>query len=239
MYIGFVLMLCKNLDKFKNGNIILYNALWNLLKYYSYVQFYINKNVIIPFYYNSQIIYKQIKCIIDTPYKYIIINDGNEIMRFKKINELILFLKKNKNNNDDNLIYYTNNDKIYYNNINEFIHIYNMNFGDYDVVFEISKIKFISAFITIKLKDENINLPLELKKFMLIGNKILDKSFVLWYCNKYLKLDIDLIENYKIDIIDQDINQIKIDINDYIKIYENYYVIHNKWYNTEMTLIKK
>ena len=101
---------------------------------------------------------------------------------------------------------------------------------------EISNIKFISCHITIKLKDKNISFPVELNNFMLIGNKILDKSFVLWYCNKYLNLDIDLIENYKIDIIDQHVNQITIDMNDYIEIYKNYYVIHNKWYNTKMTL---
>lgn len=240
MYIGFVLMLWERLGMFKNVDTILYDTLWNALKYYSYAQSCINKNVVIPFHSKSKNLYKQLKCFfVDAPHKYIIVRNGKEIMRFKKINGLLTYyLLKCKNSDEDELICYRNDENVYYTNINEFIYRDNiMKNGDYDNNIELiekSSIKFMTCHITIKVKDKNLFVQREivLDNFMLVGSKILDKSFVLWYCNKYFDFDIDLIESYKIDIIDQDVDQIEIDMNDYIEIHENEYVIHKKKHMT-------
>jgi len=235
MYIGFVLMLYERLGMFKNADTLLYDALWNALKYYSYAQSCINKNIVMPFHLKSKNIYKQIKCfLIDIPCRYIIVRDGKEIMRFKKIDGLLAYyLFKCKNSDNDDLICCRNDDNIYYTNINEFIYGDNMKNGDYDNNIELiekSSIKFMTCHITIKVKNKNLFLQREimLDNFMLVGSKILDKSFVLWYCNKYFDFNTNLIESYKVDIIDQDVDQIEIDMNDYIEIYKNEYVIHKK-----------
>ena len=60
----------------------------------------------------------------------------------------------------------------------------------------------------------------------MVNSKLLSKSFVFWYCNKYFNLDKHFIEDYKIDIIDQDVEQLSIDMNDFIEIHEDEYVVH-------------
>lgn len=243
MYIGFVLMLCEKLSMFKNIDTLLYNTLWNALKYYSYARSCINKNIVIPFHSKLKNSYKHVACFFfEAPYKYTVVRNGKEIMRLKKIDGSHLYLFRN-NYEFDNLICYRNDENVYYTNINEFIYRDNIMInGHYENNIESikkSNIKFMTCHITIKLKDNLfIHKEIVLDNFMLVGSKLLDKSFVLWYCNKYFDFDIALIETYRIDIIDQDVEQIEIDMNDYIEIHENEYVIHkNKYITNEDSLM--
>jgi hypothetical protein len=61
---------------------------------------------------------------------------------------------------------------------------------------------------------------------MIANSKLLSKSFIFWYCNKYFNLDKEYIEDYKIDIIDHDVLHVSIDMNDFIEIYKDKYIVH-------------
>jgi hypothetical protein len=59
----------------------------------------------------------------------------------------------------------------------------------------------------------------------------LTKEFIIWYLNdfnlKYAK-HIDCDCDYKVEIIDNNVNKIEINSKQYIKIRENDYLIYNK-----------
>ena len=233
LYLCFIFILYEKICIFNNTEQHLYNLIWSALKYYCIIQTYINRYIISP----SKLIvtnnYKRFKYIISgIPDKYVIVRDGEEIMRFKKINELIGYYLFNKNVQNDDLICYRNDNFIYYTKIQDFIYndgIIEKTEPDNDLnKLEVSLIKFMTCNISVKImgKDLFIQRPVDLNRFMVVGNKILNKSFVFWYCNKYLNLNKNYIEDYKIHIIDQDVDQIEIDTNEYIEIHKDEYVIH-------------
>jgi hypothetical protein len=88
---------------------------------------------------------------------------------------------------------------------------------------------FISCNIKLKIKnDDPINVDVDLRRFMVAGNKILNKNFVLWYCNKFNGIEPDAIESYEINIIDCDVDTINLTVGDYIEIRGSEYLIHKQ-----------
>ena len=81
------------------------------------------------------------------------------------------------------------------------------------------------------LDKEKINITDNLSSFYLINNHILDENFLKWFLWKYYKKD--LTENYKIQILDNNVNMHTIDKNHYIVLLDYYedeekYIIKKK-----------
>ena len=75
--------------------------------------------------------------------------------------------------------------------------------------------------------------PIELElnypyNFFMCDNMILDREFLMWYCNRYLNLQIDKTTKYKVEILDSDIKQKKISPHQAIIINEDSYSILEK-----------
>jgi hypothetical protein len=249
LYLTFTLFLMKqngNLDKFETE---LYNKvyelIWRLLRVYSLINLKFKKYVTTPLNYTKHKVYTNIKTyLFNEPYKYILVRDGEEIMKFKKINQLISYYLFTKNAENDDLICYRDDENIYYSKIKDFIYggnvVDNDNYDTNVQSIKKSSIKFMMCNIDINIKNKNLLLHRELNidNFMLVGNKILTKSFVMWYCNKYLDLDNELIESYKVNIIDQDVDHIEIDANSFIEIDRDEYLIHKKRHTLNVNIHK-
>jgi len=239
LYVGFVGLLFERLGFFNNIDDAVYNFAWNCLKYYSsiclYVKKYINSPLMIVFHNKL----KQIKLFLNGhPDTFIIIRDGDEIMRFKYIYQLIEYYFVNRNIKNDNLLYI--DDKImYYTTCFEFLHMIKNknNLYNYDIsmILEFSSIKFMSCelFIITKNKDLFIKKSIDINNFMIVNSKLLSKSFVFWYCNKYFNINKNYIEDYKIDIIDQDVDHLSLDMKDFIEIHKDEYVVHKTKHQVE------
>lgn len=95
--------------------------------------------------------------------------------------------------------------------------------------YETSDKKTNYKFITIDLHDKNEKFNLELctknYTFYLNDNKILGEEFVKWFCFKYLNKTIS--DNYKIQIIDNNVNIISITKNEYIQLSNDDYNVRN------------
>ena len=79
--------------------------------------------------------------------------------------------------------------------------------------------KILSTTILLKNKEYN----LDLSEYYLIGKKILDHKFMNWYFNYYY--NINNITDYKISIIDSDINVYTLLKNNYILLgKDNFYI---------------
>lgn len=228
LYFLYTLMVMRHYGAFQNLEMTIYDLIWNVLRMYGLINIKFKKYVRNPIdSFGKQVSTKFKNYIRDTPYPYIIVRDGEEIMRFKQINGLNTYCMITGNFSDD-LIHYRVDESISYTKIKDFI---NLNcYNDDPNFIKKSSIEFIACNISLKLKNEDnfIKKEIALDNFMLIGNKILGKSFVMWYCNKYLGIDARLIERYRIEIIDQDVDQIVIDENDFIEIDDNEYLIHKK-----------
>lgn len=241
LYIGFVGLLFERIGFFNNIDEVAYNFIWNCLKFYSSFCLYVNKYINSPLkiVFNNK--YKQIKLFLNgPPDRFIIIRDGDEIMRFKYMYQLIQYYLVNKTIKNDDLLYI--DDKLmYYTSCFDFLKtIKNPDFlYNYDItsIFDFSSIKFMSCdiFIITKNKDLFIKKSIDINNFMIVNSKLLSKSFVFWYCNKYFNLDKQYIEDYKIEIIDQDVDQLSIDMNDFIEIHEDEYVVHKIKHHLEET----
>jgi len=92
--------------------------------------------------------------------------------------------------------------------------------------FEVSNVKFISIIVSINNKTYNIQLKTDNFNYYLVGN-IFTKDFFIFYINYYLRNNNEIfdIQNYFIEIIDENINTIKLDKNDKILINKNSYEI--------------
>lgn len=223
----------------------LYDLIWKLLRVYSLVNSKFKKHIGGPLNSAKKRIHKHVKYYIGShPNRYILVRDGEEIMRFTKLDGLIAYYLFRKDGKDDELICNRDDDMIYYIKFEKFFYgnheIINDNFDDNNLdKIKKSSIKFMTCHIELNIKNKETNKiistqkEMNLEKFMLVSNMILSYSFVMWYCNKYFGIDIDSIQSYKINIIDQDVDQIEIDMNDYIEIYKDEYLIHKKKHSME------
>ena len=86
--------------------------------------------------------------------------------------------------------------------------------GDIDI----SKIEkpFIQVELSLENMDENITIHKNLESFYVNDNDILDKTFLKWYAKTFY--DLTVSENYKLNIIDSDINMFNINKEQYLQI---------------------
>lgn len=89
-----------------------------------------------------------------------------------------------------------------------------------NIVIEKSKKPFIQ--VELKVDDKTVDLQKYLQQYYLVGNKILDKEFLKWIIseNRINDINVEAIENdnYKINIIDKDVEMFELSNNQYILI---------------------
>ena len=83
---------------------------------------------------------------------------------------------------------------------------------------DISKVEkpFIQVELSLENMDENITIHKNLECFYVNDNDILDKTFLRWYAKTFY--DVTVNENYKLNIIDSDINMLNINKEEYLRI---------------------
>ena len=74
---------------------------------------------------------------------------------------------------------------------------------------------FIS--VEVNLKESNIDITTDIKRFYVINNNILDQTFIEWFLKKFNNIDLN-DEHYTISIIDNNVNMIELKNNQYIII---------------------
>jgi len=82
-----------------------------------------------------------------------------------------------------------------------------------------------SPFLQIEIEQDGKNTDIQdnLDFFFLENNKILDKTFLLWYLKFFY--NYELKEDYKLHIIDSDVNVITLDNKQYIVLDKTNYII--------------
>lgn len=215
---------------YNNENITnhIINIIWKVLRYLTILYIWINNIVIQPTkkYLIAYCIHfvKNKKGITS----FIIIRDGNEIMKFHNIHELIkkssLLLKT------DDVLYKIDDTLIVYSNVDTVISkMMSMSETKDKNVFKRTKFNFFNCYLVLKLKDKStITTYIELKKFMIDGNKLLNTNFLIWYINHYTQntLNINDIRYYVVNILDHHIRDFKLYINNYIEFKDDKYIVH-------------
>ncbi len=82
---------------------------------------------------------------------------------------------------------------------------------------------FISGIVRVNDRDEY---DLSLKPFFVVGNRILDRDFIRWYLKLHHRVSIseDESDQYEIYVMDQNLEQITINSNEYIKLNKDNYL---------------
>jgi len=111
-----------------------------------------------------------------------------------------------------------------------FKHTFNNN-NYYILKNSIEDIKTDYNFLVIEYVDDNITLDININgnhSFMISGNTILDYTFIKWYLKKFKNYDIK--DNYKINIIDNDANILKLKSNNSLTLNKEAYVVNTLEY---------
>jgi hypothetical protein len=87
----------------------------------------------------------------------------------------------------------------------------------------ISYLKTYPKILSITISFNNKEYNLKLSEHYLIGNKILDYKFINWYFNYHY--NVNNITEYKINIIDSDINVYTLLKNNYILLGKNTFYV--------------
>ena len=203
-----------------NNNLI--NISWEVLKVFGKICIFSDNYVIKPFNkFISKPVIKIIHYLEPEKNRIIFVKDGKEILSYKK--------KSNISTND-----VTEYDFILFHPLNESIMILN-NINDIPDINEVdhsileTNVNFMCCQLSIKLNNDKLfTRTLVINDFFVNSNKILDNCFVKWYCNKHFSTEINLsdVKNYKINIIDNEINEIELSPNEFIVINKNSYNVN-------------
>jgi hypothetical protein len=199
------------------------NFLWELLHLYSrasitfnqYILLPTNKYIVTPF---SNIIEGSV---LDVD-RIIFVSDGNPVLKFKSKASMINYLRKERKRDvtteyDFILFYPKNQNTMILDNIND---IPDINHVDKKHIN--SNVGFMACQLIIHRADGDIKKHLSLDEYMINGNEILSREFVLWYCKTFFKdefLNINELKNYTIHLLDNNVNEFKLTQNDSIKIH--------------------
>lgn len=134
--------------------------------------------------------------------------------------------------------FYKKNSIILCDNINDFIEIYNNynfnNLTEIEKYYELFKEHFKTnvSFLVCNLIYNNNCYQIDINPFILYNNKILTYNFIKWYILNYTDIatnnnfnERDFFNNYKINIMDDNICEIIINNSNYILIKKNKYII--------------
>ena len=196
---------------------LFYKIIWNILKFFSEIEYYNRNNI------------KRLKNLGNYCNKLIKNNDkettlimGINSKTYKNIKKLQYDIN-NKNIIYNLIIYkfYINNEEYYasYDNIeNIFNNIDETNINDCLIT---------SPFIQVEINVNNttINISDKIKKFYLKDNIIFGKYFLKWFLKEFYNFDDFNYNDYKLNIIDNNINELKITNNRQIKLKPTSYEI--------------
>ena len=206
------------------------NFLWELLHTYSkavivykkYVGTPIKQYIFTPFYTLTE------GTILDID-RIIFVSNGHPVLKFKSKKSMLSFLRTSKKRGDpvyeyDFILFYPKNQNIMIlddiNDIPDINQVANKQVN--------SKVEFMACQLVIHNEDGDIKKHLSLDQYMINGNEILSKEFVLWYCKTYFGdefVNVSNLNKYTIYLLDNNVNEITLTHNDAVKIYTNNYKI--------------
>jgi len=199
---------------------------WKLLRLYSKTHIFSNNYIIGPFKHHVLNpvagLIKSNLATVNEKDRIIFVKDGNEIQKYKSKD---IISSKNVTEYDFILFYPDDEGTLVLDNINN-IPSNNENFSAFN-----SKCGFMCCQLTITFNnDTTLKKTLEIEEFCMNANKILDDAFVKWYCNKNFSKEMKIIDikTYKINIIDNDVNEVLLTPDDFILIDKRSYKIYNK-----------
>jgi hypothetical protein len=204
---------------------------WYILHKFSIIQLRSQKYIINPVY---NYLYKPIQYILTSKYhgmyRIVLVKDGRELMKLKRKDDLI-----NKNYDFDFILYHNDSfntlilDSV--NDIPDLIHI------DSNILK--TNVSFLCCQMTAEFESTKVTKLFELSDFLLNNNKILTRDFVKWYCKKHFHneewVHLYDFDNYSINLIDNEVNEINIDSTQFIVLRENTYNV----YKNEKYEVKK
>lgn len=207
------------------------SILWEILHGYSKVSIAYKKHVFTPL--TKYVITPFSNMINGTALdidRIIFVNNGRPILKFKTKTSMYNFFRLSKKKGlpvvyeyDFILFYPKNQNTMILDNINDIPDINQVENNQVK-----SKVGFMACQLIINHSSGDIKKHLSLDEFMVNGNEILSKEFVLWYCKTYFKdefVNIEELDTYTIHLLDNNVNEIKLTQNDSIKIYEKDYKI--------------
>lgn len=156
----------------------------------------------------------------DDEYKLVMIKNNGSVLKFLLQYENDVFFLKNKDECLDNVktIFLTNKHN------KRFIQIDNSEIVDGRLKSLKNKLENVNAddklFLNVQLinGEDNLDLNHILNKYYVVGNKIMDKSFLEYILSE--NYDVPLVENYKLTMIDKDILMFDIDNSKGIEVTE-------------------
>lgn len=102
--------------------------------------------------------------------------------------------------------------------------------NNYDDIINLKKINILKDKLFLQIIVENgeneIDILNKIKTYLVDGNIILGENFLKWFMNYHY--NIELNDNYKVNIMDHSVNLITLEKDSQIKIGENEYIIINK-----------
>ena len=102
--------------------------------------------------------------------------------------------------------------------------------NNYDDIINLKKINVLKDKLFLQIIVENgeneIDILNKIKSFLVDGNMILSETFLKWFLNYHYNTELN--DNYKVNIMDHNVNLITLEKDSQIKIGENKYIIINK-----------
>ena len=200
---------------------------WQIFRIYGKIHILSNNYIIKPFNYyiyspSTKLFQYFIKddCIV-------FVKDGEEILSYNKKSNIIT-----KDISEyDFILFYPKNQKIMIlDNIND---IPDINEIDHSILE--TNVGFMCCQILVELfNKEYISRTFNINEFCVNSNKILDNSFIKWYCNKNFSdvIKINEIKNYHINLIDNDVNELTLKNDEFILIDKKSYKIYKNKINS-------
>lgn len=198
-------------------------VLWYFLHKFSIIQLKSQKYIINPIY---TYLYKPIQYILSSKYydiyRIILVKDGREIIKLKRKDDLI-----NTGYEYDFIMYHTDAyNVLMLENINDLPDLVQI---DRNILK--TNVSFLCCQMTAMFESTKIIKLFELSDFLLNNNKILTRDFVKWYCKKHFHneewVQLYDFDNYTINLMDNEVNEVNIDSTQFIVLRENTYNVYN------------
>lgn len=195
---------------YKFNKNLFYKIMWNILKFFSEFEYYNRNNIK-----HIKYLGKYCKKLIENNDKETTLIIGNNNKKYKNIK--ILQHEINNKNITYNLIIY----KFYIDNED-----YYTSFDNIENIFKtidetnIKDCLIKSPFIQVEVNVNNTTIDVsdKIKKFYLKDNIIFGKYFLKWFLKEFYNFDDFNYNDYKLNIIDNNINELKITNNRQIKL---------------------
>jgi hypothetical protein len=79
-------------------------------------------------------------------------------------------------------------------------------------------------FVQTEIEYEGVKYDVNVKSYMVVGNKLFTREFVKWVLDFYKNVALKDGASYKVHIIDQDVTILTLESNEYLEIESNTYI---------------